>query len=188
MNTRMSFQTDYVEKFQNLAVALSPENIDQIRLSANGGNTVLFVYPPADEEAYIQEARKRYPSAQFIDVRQLLIDSIQQSGWADFEAYYKAYKSQPEVIFMDEMEEESLFFRIIFNIRAAIKTNKLPILIHTGALYGTGIDNVNIMQHPDVMRFDQPLIVFYPAVFKSETELHFLGVKPASKYRCKLVR
>ena len=183
----MSFQTDYVEKFQNLAVALSPENIDQIRLSANGGNTVLFVYPPVDEEAYIQEARNRYPNAQFIDVRQLLINFIRQIGWADFEAYYTAYRSQPEVLFMDNGEEEKLYFRIIARIREAIKAGKLPILIRTGALYGTGVDNVNIMQHPDVMRFDQPLIVFYPALFKSESELDFLGVKPASKYRCKLV-
>jgi hypothetical protein len=88
---------------------------------------------------------------------------------------------------MDEEEEGSLFCHIISSIREAIKAGKLPILIRTGALYGTGIDNVNIMQHPDVMRFDQPLIVFYPAVFKSESELDFLGVKPASKYRCKLV-
>ena len=183
----MSFQTDYVEKFQNLAVALSAENVDQIRLSANGGNTILFVYPPADEEAYVQEARKLYPNAQFIDVRQLLIDFIQQIGWADFKAYYTAYRSQPEVIFMDDGEEEKLFFRIISSIRQAIQAGKIPILIRTGALYGTGIDNVNIMQHPDVMRFDQPLIVFYPAVFKSESELDFLGVKPASKYRCKLI-
>ncbi|WP_138994212.1 hypothetical protein [Larkinella sp. C7] len=183
----MSFQTDYVEKFQNLALALSPDNIDQIRLTANGGNTVLFVYPPTDEEAYIQEAHKRYPNAQFIDVRQLLIDFIRQIGWADFRDYYTAYRSQPEVVFMDDGEEEKLFIRIITSIRNAIKAGQLPILVHTGALYGTGIDNVNIMQHPDVMRFDQPLIVFYPAIFKSETELDFLGVKPASKYRCKLV-
>lgn len=183
----MSFQTDYIEKFQNLDVTLSPEKRDQIRLSANGGNTVLFVYPPTDEEDYIQEAKKRYPLADFIDVRQLLIDFIDTIGWRDFEEYYKAYKSQPEVLFMDDGEEEKLFMRIISRIRQSISAGRMPILIRTGALYGTGIDNINIMQHPDVMRFDQPLIVFYPAIFKSETELDFLGVKPASKYRCKLV-
>lgn len=184
----MSFQTDYVEKFQNLEVALSPENRDQIRLSANGGNTVLFVYPPADEEAYIQEAQNRYPAADFIDIRQLLVNFIDDLGWKSFEAFYKAYKSQPELVFMDDGEEDKLFARIISRIRQAIGTGSIPVLIRTGALYGTGIDNINIMQHPDVMRFDQPLVVFYPAIIKSETELDFLGVKPASKYRCKLVK
>ena len=183
----MPFRTEYQEKFQNLQIALAPENRDQIRRDANGGNTVLFLYPPQDEELYIEEARKRYNDAEFIDLHELLIEYISEIGWEDFSQFFSAYSSQPYQVFKNEGNGENLYTKIIYRIKDAISRQRLPFLIHTGALYGTEIENIHIMQHPEVMRFDLPLVVFYPAVYKSETQILFLGVKPASKYRCKLV-
>lgn len=184
----MSFKTDYQEKFQNLETALADENIDLIRRESNGGNSVLFVYPPKDEARYIQKAKEKYNEAVFIDVRQCLVEFIDEIGWDDFEAYYNSYQTEPEYIFRDSEHEEKLESVIINKIKESIKADKIPFLIHTGALYGTGIHNIHIMENADVMEFGIPLVVFYPAEeLKRDDKLMFLGIEPASKYRCKLV-
>jgi len=54
-------------------------------------------------------------------------------------------------------------------------------------LYGTGIENVNIMEHKDVMQLKHPLVIFYPSKI-SEDNILFLNFRPASKYRCTLVK
>jgi len=184
----MSFETDHREKFQNLAVALAKENRDNIRIEANGGNSVLFVYPPKDELKYIDKAKTNYPNAEFIDVREALVEFIDSIGWDDFEDYYKSYQTEPENIFRDSDDERKLESLIIEKIKTAISEDRLPFLIHTGALFGTGIENVHIMENSDVMKFGIPLVVFYPTDIQPDGQLKFLGVKPASKYRCKLVK
>ncbi len=184
----MTFQADHKEKFQNLKATLAPENRDQIRLAANGGNTVLFVYPPNQEREYISKAENLFPDDEFIDVRKCLVEFIDNIGWEDFREFYSNYKAQPEAVFADSEDEPKLEGLIIKKISDAIANNRIPFLIHTGALYGTGIENIHIMQNPKVMRFGLPLVIFYPAIEKSATELDFLGVKPASRYRCKMVK
>lgn len=184
----MSFQAEHIEKFQNLRVTLAPENRDQIRLAANGGNTILFVYPPCDELEYIRKAQEMFSNTAFINMRLCLVEFIDQIGWKDFKTFYQDYPGQPEAVFTDSEGDPKLEGLIIKKITASLNQGKIPFLIHTGALYGTGIENIHIMQHPRVMRFDTPLVIFYPAIEKSETELDFLGVKPASKYRCKMVK
>lgn len=184
----MSFQTEHQEKFQNLSVALAPENRDQIRLAANGGNTVLFVYPPEQEKEYIDKAIKIFDTGVFIDVRECLIEYIDSIGWNDFKEFYNNYRGHTDIVFKDSEDEPKLEGLIIQKITDAIEQNKMVFLIHTGALYGTGIENIHIMQNPRIMQFGIPLVIFYPAVEKSETELALLGVKPASNYRCKMVK
>lgn len=183
----MSFETAHIEKFQNLKAALAPANRDQIRLAANGGNTILFVYPPKHEKHYNEEAKRLFPNATFIDLRQCLIEFIDQVGFDNFKTFYQDYPQQPEVVFTDSEGDPKLEGLIIDKITSSLENDSIPFLIHTGALYGTGIENIHIMQHPRVMRFGTPLVIFYPAVVKTETELSFLGVKPASRYRCKMV-
>ena len=61
-----------------------------------------------------------------------------------------------------------------------------PILIHTGVIYKMGFSNQNIMEDPDVMKFQKPLVFFYPAVIRNET-IYFLDQQPASKYRCVVI-
>lgn len=184
----MSFETDHQEKFQNLEVVLAEENRDNIRIEANGGNSILFVYPPKDEHKYIEKAQELYPQAEFIDVREALVEFIDSIGWDNFEEYYKAYKTEPENLFRDSDDEKKLESLIIEKIKKAISDDKLPFLIHTGALYGTEIENIHIMENSEVMKFGNPLVVFYPAEIQPDGQLKYLGVKPASKYRCKLVK
>ena len=64
---------------------------------------------------------------------------------------------------------------------------KTPILIHSGALYGSGIDNIHLMENELVMKSKLPLIILYPATQEGD-RLMFLNTRPASKYRCMIVK
>jgi len=54
-------------------------------------------------------------------------------------------------------------------------------------VFGTGIENVNIMEHKFVMSLQHPLVIFYPSKIENDN-IYFLNFKPASKYRCTLVK
>ena len=69
----------------------------------------------------------------------------------------------------------------------ASENDRIPFLIRTGCLYGTGIENVNIMEHASVMALQHPLVICYPSTY-SEGNIFFLSFKPASTYRCTLVK
>ena len=71
-------------------------------------------------------------------------------------------------------------------IKQSYDAGKVPIVIHAGALYGSGIDNIHIMEHPVVMQSKLPLIILYPATH-DQNKLLFLGKRPASKYRCLII-
>jgi hypothetical protein len=182
----MPYLADHKQKFDDLRTALHYENRTQLRRSANGGNTVLFVFPPSEEEEYIAEAKQLYPDGRFIDIGKLLVKSIDSVGLSDFKEFYRSHISTPDVVFTNE-DPNCLFQLIINEICAASEDGKTTFLIHTGALEGTGIENVNIMEHRTVMSQGIPLVIFYPATYKNE-DLLFLNHKPASKYRCKLVK
>jgi hypothetical protein len=65
--------------------------------------------------------------------------------------------------------------------------NMTPILIRSGVLYGTGIENLNLMEDKTVMGLDNPLVLFYPAKLENDN-LYFLNFKLASKYRCTVIK
>lgn len=182
----MSFLTDNKQKFEDLAFQLSHR--DTLRRQANGGNSILFTYAPDEENEYIKRAKELYEGkAVFIDISKLLVAFIDQDGWEDFKAYYQDYKDTPGVIFNTKSEEPDLFKLIIEAIEKSSAEGKIPMLIRTGALYGTGIENVNIMEHASVMNLSQPLVFFYPSRLEDDN-LYFLNFKPASKYRCTLIK
>lgn len=182
----MSFLTDHKQKFDDLRAALHEDNRTQLRRSANGGNTVLFVYPPAEEEEYIAKAKGLYPDGHFIDIAELFVRSIDSVGIDDFKQFYKDHITTPDVVFTNE-DPNCLFSLIINEICSASHDGKTTFLIHTGTLEGTGIENVNIMEHKSVMSQGIPLVIYYPSTYRNE-ELLFLNHKSASKYRCKLVK
>src|SRR5664279_6166835 len=76
----MPFLTEHKQKFDDLRAALHEDNRTQLKRTANGGNTVLFVYPPAEEEEYIAKAKELYPDGHFIDVAELFVKSIDLMG------------------------------------------------------------------------------------------------------------
>ncbi len=194
----MPFLTEQKQKFDDLRVALHEDHRTQLKRTANGGNTVLFVYPPAEEEEYIAKARELYPDGHFIDVAELFVKSIdllgdEYNGFSKehqplegFKAFYNDYISTSFKAFTNDYPN-CLFSLIVTEICQASREGKTAFLVHTGALEGTGIENVNIMEHNSVMMQGIPLVIFYPAEYRNN-ELLFLNHKPASNYRCHLVK
>jgi len=76
----MSYINDNRQKFEDLNSNI--ENQDQLKKLANGGNSILFSYPPNDEQLYIAQAKELYQDkACFIDISQLFVQFIDQDGW-----------------------------------------------------------------------------------------------------------
>ncbi|MFC1778524.1 hypothetical protein ACFL3I_14515 [Pseudomonadota bacterium] len=182
----MSYTTDNQQKFADLKFHI--ENKDQLRRQANGGNSILFTYPPSEEHLYIEKARELYADkAAFIDISKLLVRFIDEDGWDSFQKYYNDFKNTPHVIFRSDDPSIDLFDLIIGEIKNACLNDQIPFLIRTGCLFGTGIDNVNIMENKAVMTLPGPLVIFYPSKF-GDNNIYFLNFKHASKYRCTLVK
>ena len=182
----MSFTTDYQQKFTDLDFHI--KNQSQLRRQANGGNSVLFSYPSDEENLYIKEVRERFgESAAFINVAEQFVKFIDDEGWEDFIQYYKEFQDTPHKVFRSDDPSKDLFDLLIAEIVSASDSDKIPFLIRTGCLFGTGIENVNIMEHKAVMSLAHPLVIFYPSKIEGDN-LYFLNFKLASKYRCTLVK
>jgi len=78
----MAFLDEHKAKFDNLKVSLELQNRDQLRRKANGGNTILFPYPPVEERQYLEHARKIFPASEvsFINVAELFVEFIDKLG------------------------------------------------------------------------------------------------------------
>ncbi len=186
----MAYLEEHRSKFDDLKVSLRAENRDQLRLKSNGGNSILFTYPPEEEHLYLKKLEEIAIAESFelIDVAHLLVEFIDLDGWADFESYYNDFKDTPHIIFKsDSSEEIDLMTLIIREIKKTDDKNKTPVLVRTGSLIGTGIENLNIMEHKVVMTLKSPLVIFYPSKIKNDT-LYFLNYKLASKYRCTVIK
>lgn len=182
----MPYITDHKQKFDDLNFHI--KNQDQLRKQANGGNSILFSYQPDEESSYVENAKELYHGkAAFIDISKLFVKYIDEEGWDSFKEYYHDFEDTPHVIFKSEDPAIDLFDLIIREIKAACSEDRIPFLIRTGCLHGTGIDNVNIMEHPAVMSLPHPLVIFYPSRIEDDN-IYFLNFKPASKYRCILVK
>lgn len=182
----MPYITDHQQKFTDLKFHI--ENQDQLRRQANGGNSILFSYPPNEEHLYIEKAKELYADkAEFIDVSKLLVHFIDEDGWDSFKEYYSDFKNTSHLVFRSDDPSMDLFDMIIREIKNACQNNKIPFLVRAGCLFGTGIDNVNIMENKAVMALPHPLVIFYPSKIEDDN-IYFLNFKPASKYRCLLVK
>jgi len=182
----MSYMVDQKQKYEDLNFHL--KNQDQLRRKANGGNSILFSYQPDEEEAYIKRAQEIYQdNAEFIDISKLLVEFIDIDGWEAFSEYYKDFINTPHKVFKSDDPSTDLFDLIISAIKQASGNGKNAFLIRTGCLCGTGIENVHIMEHADIMNLKYPVVIFYPSTIH-EDNIYFLNFKPASKYRCTLVK
>ncbi|MBF0203724.1 MAG: hypothetical protein HQK67_05270 [Desulfamplus sp.] len=182
----MPYITDYQQKFADLKFHI--EHQDQLRRQANGGNSILFSYPSGEEHLYIEKAKEIYADrAVFIDISQLLVQFVDKDGWDSFQEYYNDFKNTPHLVFHSDDPSLDLFDLIIEEIEKACQKERIPVLVRTGCLFGTGIDNVNIMENKVVMTLPHPLVIFYPSKIEDDN-IYFLNFKPASKYRCILVK
>lgn len=183
----MPYITDHKQKFDDLKFHI--ENQDQLRREANGGNSILFSYPSNEEQQYIEKVKEPDAyNAAFIDVSELLVQLIDEYGWDEFKNYYHEMMPSSYKVFFDKDSQETDLFDLIINeIEKACCNGKVPFLIRTGCLFGTGIENVNIMENKVVMNLPHPLVIFYPSKIEDDN-IYFLNFKPASKYRCTLVK
>jgi hypothetical protein len=184
----MAYLEDHKAKFDNLRVSLEARNRDHLKRKANGGNTIIFTYPPEEELLYVDKFKTVYhdDTFAFIDVAKLLVQFIDIDGWMDFRNYYNDFIDTPHLVFKSDDESEDLMDLIIKAIVKADEDGKAAVLIRTGALFGTGIDNVNIMENKAVMSLKNPLIIMYPSKLENDN-LYFLNFKLASKYRCTVI-
>ena len=184
----MAYLDDHKSKFDDLEVSISLQNKNQLQRKANGGNTIIFTYPPEEEVLYLKKFEELNMNSTycFIDIAKLLVKFIDQDGWSDFEDYYKDFIDTPHVVFNSEDEHTDLMNMIMNEIKKADANGHIPVLVRTGALYGTGIENVNIMEHKIIMGLKHPLVIMYPSKIENKN-LYFLNFKLASKYRCTVI-
>jgi len=161
----------------------------EIRLNANGGNSILVVCNPSDELSFIESMKRNLPSDSFsiIDLNKVLNRFLEQNK-DHLDDLFELLQGSVQQIFKAPNGENriDLFKMILDAIKDCFTQGKTPVLINSGTLYGTGIDNIHIMEHEIVMKGSLPIIILYPAT-KEADRLLFLGKRPASKYRCLIV-
>lgn len=166
----------------------SNENLN-IRLNANGGNSILIICEPLKEGAFISKIKNLMPDDKYeiIDLNRLLIKFVKDNK-RDLDEVFDLLQGSVHQIFKSPYGEEGadLFGLIIDEISSSLQDKKIPVLINTGSLYGSGIENLHVMENPLVMKASLPLLVLYPAT-KENDKLLFLGKRPASKYRCMII-
>ena len=175
---------DHNRLFGDLRAALS-RDLARLSSEANGGRSILFVYPPEDEEKYIEEAKKRYTDGyEFIDLRELFTEFVDSKGLDKFK---RQFKNMGTEVFVSQNYSEGTFYSHLMKRVVEVSSKGVsPVLVHTGVIYKMGFSNQNIMEDPNVMKFQKPLVFFYPATLKNDT-IYFLDKQPASKYRCVVV-
>lgn len=171
------------EKFSDLKFILENQDRQTIKMNAQGGNSILFVYPPKEEQKYLQKMGQFYPDAYFINIAELFAEFIDKNGPDDFFDAFEEYASEPEKLFKSEFAQDDFFSMVLNEIKIADEQNKMPVLIRTGAFYGTGIENINFMDSDIVHSLHFPLIIMYPATIGADGKLKFLNHKLASDYR-----
>ena len=185
-----------------MSTSLNPEHIitqlkrivesdkrSEIRLNANGGNSILLVCPPEVEFQFIGKLIELMPQEtyQIIDINEMLISFVEDNQ-ADIDEMFDLLRGSVHQIFKAPEGETTpdLFRHLLFAIEQTYNKQKIPVLIHSGALYGSGIDNIHLMENELVMNSKMPLIILYPATQECD-QLMFLNSRPASKYRCMII-
>jgi hypothetical protein len=161
----------------------------EIRLNANGGNSILLVCPPELEFQFIGKLVElmSHDTYKFIDINEMLISFV-EAHKTDLAEMFDLLRGSVHQIFKAPEGETTpdLFKHLLMAIEQAFNESKIPVLIHSGALYGSGIDNIHLMENELVMKSKIPIIILYPATQDGE-QLMFLNSRPASKYRCMIV-
>jgi len=169
---------------------IESDKILEIRLKANGGNSFMLICDPLQELIYINYLIELLPKSQYtiIDLNLLLIEFISKHK-DEIVVLFDQLQSSPNQIFKapDGEDSQDLFKEIISHIKTVLTNKKVPVLVNTSSLFGSGISNINIMENEIVMKSSIPLLILYPATYDGD-KLMFLGKVPGSKYRCLIVQ
>ena len=180
-----SFIQDHNRLFADLSAELR-RDLARLSQEANGGRSILFVYPPEDEEKYIGEARRRYTDGyEFIDLREVFTEFVDTMGLDKFKRLFEIMGT--EAFVSQNFSEGTYFAHLMKRLKETTGKGVAPILVHTGVIYNMGFSNQNVMEAPEMMKLRKPLVFFYPATMRNET-IYFLDKQPASKYRCVVVK
>jgi hypothetical protein len=185
----MAYLDEHKAKFDNLKSILDVKNRSQLSLVANGGYSILFTYPPKEENLYLEKAKNELngSSYKFIDAAKLFVDFINEYEIENLVEVYNDLKPNSYKIFIDNSGTDKDFFDVIVDeIIETSKQNLIPVLIRTGVFYGTGIENINITQHSTIDELNMPLVIFYPGEINGDHH-HFLNAKQSSNYRCTII-
>lgn len=181
-----SFDIDHNRLFGALKEALA-QDITQLKLDANGGNSILFVYPNDEDALYVAEAKRLFHNnAIFVDVSKVLTQFQENMG-------VEVFKELEEEIGVDvyfRKGAKDTFFEFLVERITDAAAQGLPVfLIGTSAIANKGFSNINIMEHEAVKAASAPLVYFYPSVVEGD-KIYFLGDRNhvASKYRCRVIK
>lgn len=181
-----SFDIDHNRLFSLLQDSLNEDSV-QLRYDANGGNSILFVYPNDEDAQYIQEAKRRFhDTAIFVDVADALTDYQELIGLETFKELEEELGTE---VYYRKGATDTFYEYLVQRIAQATTHGKPIFLVGTSALANKGFSNINIMEHEAVKKAKQPLVYFYPSVIEGD-KIYFLGDKNhvASKYRCRVIQ
>lgn len=185
MNTQVNPE-HYITQLKRI---VESDKRSEIRLNANGGNSILLVCPPVLEFQYIKKLIEMMPSDAYkiIDINKMLISFVEEHQ-TDLAEMFDLLRGSVHQIFKAPEGETTpdLFKHLLLAIEQTFNERKIPVLINSGALYGSGIDCIHFMENELVMKSKFPLIILYPATQDGE-QLMFLNSRPASKYRCMII-
>lgn len=171
-------QSDVQYKFSELNKRLKGD----LEVTSQGANVIRLIYPPEQEKIYLRKLKESYPDESFINVGKLFVKMIDFYGLDRFLEIFDHYRSEPEKVFQSHSQQDQNLFDIIIKaIRKADKEDKIPFLIRTGALNGTGIRLNKIIQDQVVSKLSQPLVIMYPAKETGGDPL-FLNIRRTSDY------
>jgi len=181
MHSSSQVENQFVKLSQVLRKGLS-----KMKPEAHGGNSVLLVYPPKQEQEYIKKAKEIYDGEdyRFINIATQLIDQVDDLGGLDsLVEEIELVGEIPKRFFKDPFLE-----RIRGEIKEAIEKNRVPILIRVGAL--VGIVSLNrILEDSKVLSLKGQIVALYPGIYRSgRAQLFFLDeYREASSYRAKII-
>lgn len=187
---------------QFMSTALNPEHIitqlkrivesdkrSEILHLAKGGNSILVICEPDSELSYIQSFKKNLAKEKYclIDLEELLCRFVRENK-EDIDILFELKANFYKDIFKAPRKSNriDLFTLIINSIKTSVDENTIPVLINMGVLYGTGIDNIHIMEDNAVMTSIKPLVILYPGSIDKE-RIMFLNSRPANNYRCMIL-
>ena len=155
-----------------------------ICLNANGGNSILLVCEPDRELDYIQAITKLMPEDKYhiIDLNDLLCQFVEHNK-ADLEEMFNLLQGSLHQIFKTpDGEEGGGYYGLILQAIDSSLTDKIPVLI-TSVLVTPRIE-YNIIEIIGNAGNLLHCFIGLPGIGNTM----FLGKRPASKYRCMVVK
>lgn len=185
-----------------MSTSLNPEHIitqlkrivesdkrSEILHLAKGGNTLLVVCDPINELDYVKSFKKLLDENKYtiISAEKILYEYV-NSNKVDINLLFELKTNFYKDIFKSPRKTNrvDLFTLIIKAIKDSLSRDTIPVLINMGVLYGSGIDNIHIMEDNTVMTASKPLVILYPGTMKDD-KIMFLDSRPANNYRCMII-